>query len=92
MVTPAQINQLSTPAKVPGESASKPATVQGSTYAFLAGWVLLIVILMFVNRSRLGHVIIYYSLLLIILFILVTEYQQIAPLIGGIETIGQLKQ
>lgn len=59
------------------------------TFQFVAGWVLLITFLVFVSKSRLGYVIIYYSLVLIILFILVTEYQQITPYINAIQTIGQ---
>jgi hypothetical protein len=65
-------------------------TALNDTFKFVAGWILLITILMFANRTRLGHVIIYYTLILMILLILVTEYAQIAPMISGIQTIGQL--
>ncbi len=63
-------------------------TQEGNTFQFLAGWLLLIVILSLINKSRVGHVLIYYSLLLIILLILVTEYAQIAPLLSNIQSIG----
>ncbi len=59
------------------------------TYRFVAGWLLIIVILVAANKTRLGHVIIYYALLLMILLILVTEYQQISPLLQ-VQSIGQL--
>jgi hypothetical protein len=62
---------------------------EGVTFQFVAGWILLITILVFANKSRLGHVIIYYSLLLIILLILVSEYQQIVPLLNAIQTVGE---
>lgn len=60
------------------------------TYQFVAGWMLLILILMFINKTRLGHVIIYYGLMMLILTILIGEYKVLAPLIGGIQTVGQL--
>jgi hypothetical protein len=42
------------------------------------------------NRTRFGHVLIYYSLLLMILLILVSEYAQLTPLLSGIETPAAL--
>jgi hypothetical protein len=60
-----------------------------STYRFVAGWTLLITIMLLANKNRLGHVIIYYSLLLMIIFILVAEYKQIAPLLNPM-TISEL--
>jgi hypothetical protein len=59
------------------------------TFQFVAGWILLIVLLTAAAQTRIGYVIIYYSLILMILLILVTEYQQIVPLLN-FETIGQL--
>jgi len=59
------------------------------TFNFIAGWILLITILVFTSKSRIGYVLIYYSLLLMILFILLTEYQQLAPLLDSIQTVGQ---
>lgn len=67
------------------------ASIQASTFTFIAGWILLLALLVFANKTRLGHVILYYALLLIILFILLTEYQQLAPLLN-VGTIGQLNQ
>jgi hypothetical protein len=67
-----------------------PSTdVELSTFRFVAGWILLIVLLSFANRTRLGHVILYYGLALMILFVLVTEYQRIVPLLN-FQTPGQL--
>ena len=61
---------------------------EAATFQFVAGWILLITVLVFANKSRLGHVIIYYSLLLMILFVLVTEYMQIVPLLNAASSIG----
>jgi hypothetical protein len=62
---------------------------ENNVFTFLLGWALMIVILMLVNKTRLGHVIIYYSLLLAILFILVIEYQSIAPLLTSLQSVGE---
>lgn len=75
-----------TPQPTKGETTVDP---MASTFRFIVGWILLITILTFVNTTRLGHVIIYYALLLMILFILVTEYAQIVPYLNAIQTIGQ---
>jgi type IV secretory pathway VirB3-like protein len=62
------------------------------TFNFIASWVLLIGILVLVSKSRIGYVIIYYSLLLMILLILLTEYQTFVPYLNNIQTIGQFDQ
>lgn len=67
-----------------------PSTdVELATFRFVAGWVLLIILLTFANRTRLGHVILYYGLALMILFVIVTEYQRIIPYLN-FQTPGQL--
>ena len=81
---------------IANSTASKPvAPVQNTssdtelpTFQFVASWLVLLTILIFVSKSRVGYVIIYYSLLLMILLILVTEYQQIVPYFN-VQTIGQ---
>jgi hypothetical protein len=59
-------------------------------FMFVVGWLMLIFILTLLNRTRLGHVVIYYSLMLLILMIVASEYQNIVPFLGGIQTVGQL--
>lgn len=59
-------------------------------FIFIVGWLFLIFFLTLINRTRLGHVILYYSLMLMILTIIASEYQNITPFLGGIETISQL--
>jgi hypothetical protein len=58
-------------------------------FTFVVGWGLMIVILTFLNRTRLGHAAIYYSLTLFILFIIVTQYKKLAPLLNNLPTIQQ---
>jgi len=65
---------------------------ENNVFNFLLGWALMITLLMLINKTRLGHVIIYYSLLLAIMLILVTEYKKLAPLLAGIQSIGSFNQ
>jgi hypothetical protein len=64
---------------------------ENNVFLFLLGWAVMIVLLMLINKTRLGHVMIYYGLLLLIFFVIVTEYKQLAPLISSIQTIGQVR-
>lgn len=74
---------------VPGTAAAIPSSdKEAPTYQFIAGWILLIVILAAAAQTRIGYVIIYYSLMLMILLILVSEYQQIVPILNSVQTIG----
>lgn len=65
---------------------------QTQTYNFILGWILMLVILALINKSRIGHSIIYHALLLMILLIVVTEYKQFTPLWSGIMTIKDYNQ
>jgi hypothetical protein len=60
-----------------------------SVFNFMVGWGLMIALLTFINKTRLGHVLIYYSLILFILFVLVTQYKKLAPLLINLPTIQQ---
>lgn len=63
---------------------------ENNVFLFLLGWAVMIVLLMLINKTRLGHVAIYYGLLLLIFFVIVTEYKQLAPLVSGIQPISQM--
>lgn len=65
-------------------------TQENNVFLFMVSWGVMIALLTLANKSRLGHVLIYYSLLLLILFLLVVEYRQIAPILSGIQTIGEI--
>lgn len=71
---------------------STGADTEAATYQFVLGWVLMIVLLVFVNKTKLGHVAIYYSLILLIMLILLVETNEIAPILSSLRTIGQLPQ
>jgi hypothetical protein len=65
-------------------------TVENATFTFVVSWFLWLVGLSVFNTTRIGHVLLYYSLLLMILFVLVTEYKQLQPYIIGITNVGTL--
>lgn len=50
-------------------------SIWNDTYKWLLAWILAIVALTLINKTRLGHVFIYYWLWLLILFLFVTQYQ-----------------
>jgi hypothetical protein len=58
-------------------------------FQFIVGWILLIGLLTLLNKWSVGHVLIYYSLLLIILLILVSQYAQITPYLTSLQSIEQ---
>lgn len=57
-----------------------------STYQWVIGWLLVIVLLALANQTETGHVVIYYALVLILVLLLVTQYQFIA---AALAPIGQ---
>lgn len=66
---------------------SPAAETQGSwsdAYKWLLGWFVAIVILSLVNKTRLGHVFIYYWLWLLLLFLFVTQYKFIVAALGPV--------
>lgn len=46
-----------------------------ATYRWILAWVVMLVALSVFNRTRMGHVIIYYSLALSLLLVFATQYQ-----------------
>jgi len=60
--------------------------VAHATYRWIVAWLFILALLVFVNKTRSGHVIIYYSLVLMVMLVMLTE----APFIVGIlEPIGK---
>ena len=55
-------------------------------YKWLLAWLVAIVILSALNKTRLGHVFIYYWLWLLIIFVAVTQYQFIVNALGPLGT------
>lgn len=65
---------MSSPSGPSAATASQPASDQsagGVAFAWIAAWTVLLVILWALNRSRIGHLVIYYLLVLMIVLLLV---------------------
>lgn len=62
-----------------GERGSK-------TYQWVIGWILLIALLALANQTETGHTVIYYALVLVLVFLLVTQYSFIA---GALAPVGE---
>lgn len=52
------------------------------TYKWILAWTIAIVILSLLNKTRLGHVFIYYWLWALIIFLFVTQYKFIVRSLG----------
>ncbi len=59
-------------------------TTIDNAFTWLIAWIAMIVFLVLINKSRLGHVIIYYALWLMLTFLLVTQYKAITTLLAPI--------
>lgn len=55
-----------------------------ATFKWIVGWMLALVLLAVLNQTRLGHVMIYYSLILMIVLVTVIEAPAIAGYIGSV--------
>jgi hypothetical protein len=69
--------------------ATSPSVVENSTFAFLLAWFLWIIMLTAFSKTRLGYVLLYYSLLLMILYVLVTYAATLGPILTSIVPVGQ---
>lgn len=61
-------------------------TAWSDAYKWIVAWLVAIVILSLLNKTRLGHVAIYYWLWLLIIFLFVTQYQYIVGALGPLGT------
>ena len=61
---------------IPPENASQPPGDQASAavaFAWITAWTVMLILLFALNRTRIGHVLIYYALVLMIVLLLVTN-------------------
>lgn len=78
------------PGATPGFIVDIGAIAQSSqpgldkSFQWLLGWIVMIVLIIVINKSRLGHVIIYYSLWLMLIFLLVSQGPGIGKVLGSI--------
>lgn len=59
-----------------------------SAYAWLLAWGVMLAFLALVNRSRIGHAAIYYALLLMLFFVIVSNYRFIQTSLAPFQTLG----
>ena len=60
-----------------------------ATYArMLLGWLLAIMVVAAITRTRWGYVIVYYGLVLLIVLLVLGSYQQVTSLIGLVRAPG----
>ncbi len=64
----------------PGDVRPPKAQIEQNSYLYIVAYALLLGLCMLINQSRVGHVLLYYTLLIMILFVVVTEYSRLAPL------------
>jgi hypothetical protein len=69
-------------ANIPNQGSGQSPT----TYQWVVAWVLVLVLAMLALRTQVGYKLVYYGLVLILVFLLVTQYQFIA---AGLAPIGQ---
>ncbi|MBF6613880.1 MAG: hypothetical protein IVW55_12200 [Chloroflexi bacterium] len=59
-----------------------------STFQWMLAWVVLLVLLAALNRTRLGHAALYYALLLMLLFLLVTQFAWFKGVLAPFRSLG----
>lgn len=60
-----------------------------ATYArMLLGWLLAIVLLAAITRTRWGYVMVYYTLVMMIVILVLGSYQRVADLLGLVQAPG----
>jgi hypothetical protein len=55
-----------------------------NTFRWLVGWAVVIVLAALANRTRFGHAFLYYSLMLMLIFLVVTQYRFIIAALGPV--------
>lgn len=75
-------NAFGTAQNMPVVQTANDATA----YAWVAGWVLFIAILALLAQTDTGHNVIYYSLVLIIMVLVFTQYKRIVNLLAPVGT------
>lgn len=65
---------------LPSQGAGAPASPSNKKLNFL-GWCVLLLGLYAINGSKMGHEILFYSMVLIVLFLFVYNYNRIMPVL-----------
>jgi len=58
-----------------------------SSFQWIVAWLVLLILLALLNRTKFGHVLIYYSLVVMLIFLLVTNYKWFAGVMAPFRTL-----
>lgn len=79
----------SSPIPVPTPTTPGPAGTDAVSYArLLLGWLLAIILLAAISRTRAGYVIVYYALVLSIVILVLGSYQRVSDLLSLVRAPG----
>lgn len=76
-----------TPNATPFGHTLKEGAAAPSAYAWLLAWGVVLAVLTFINRTRIGHAAIYYALLLMLFFVVVSNYRFITSSLAPFQTL-----
>lgn len=70
---------------IPGQTANLASNPHSGSFTgahfTLLGWAVLLMLLYAVNKTKTGHTLLYFSMVLIVLFLFLFNYQRILPLL-----------
>lgn len=69
-----------------GSGITPDTTTDTTTYQWVVAWILVLTLAMLALRTQMGYKLVYYGLVLVLVFLLVTQYQFIT---AGLAPIGQ---
>lgn len=72
----------------PGVGGASAGTV-GSLTRWIIAWTVGILLIVLLNKSKWGHTIIYYTLILMLLFLFLTQYAWLQWALAPFQTLGQ---
>jgi hypothetical protein len=74
--------------KTPSDGIPSVGTLDNALFVFMVSWFVWLALLTAFSKTRVGYVFLYYSLLLMILFVILTEVNQLSPYINSISSIS----
>lgn len=72
--------------QVSNTTSAQGNSTHPSAYMYLAAWALVLIVLFGLSRTKIGYVVIYYTLILAIVFLIVTQYNAIGAVLAPITT------
>lgn len=69
-------------------ASSNSAGIYQNDFAWLSAWIVLALILLLITRTGIGRTLVYYALLLMIFFLIVTQYKWFAGVLKPFSTLS----